>query len=122
MPEVVQVARPQSLADGFTDDRGSPVEIQELKIDPIVYRITARGRPVRVSGTEFRLLHFLMSNPEVAHSRDHLVRRVWGGQSAVGDRAVDVYVRRLRKALSQHGYDRFIQTVRSVGYRFSTLE
>jgi two-component system phosphate regulon response regulator PhoB len=45
---------------------------------------------------------------------------VWGGNVYVEERTVDVHIRRLRKALEECGYDRFIQTVRGTGYRFST--
>ena len=69
--------------------------------------------------TEFRLLHFLMSNSERAFSRDQLLDRVWGVNVYVEDRTVDVYIRRLRKVLAPFGYDRLIQTVRGLGYRLS---
>jgi len=53
------------------------------------------------------------------YSRDQLLDRVWGSNVYIDDRTVDVHVRRLRKALSPHGCERLIQTVRGVGYRFS---
>ncbi len=70
--------------------------------------------------TEFKLLHFFMTHPERVYSREQLLDHVWGTNVYVEDRTVDVHIRRLRKALTEHGYDRLIQTVRGVGYRFSS--
>ena len=72
-----------------------------------------------ISPTEFRLLHFFITHPERVYTRAQLLDQVWGQNVFVEERTVDVHIRRLRKTLSPYGYDRFIQTVRSVGYRFS---
>jgi two-component system phosphate regulon response regulator PhoB len=53
-------------------------------------------------------------------SRGQLLDRVWGGNVYIDERTVDVHIRRLRKALQDHGFDRYIQTVRGAGYRFSS--
>jgi two-component system phosphate regulon response regulator PhoB len=91
-----------------------------LTLDPVSHRVTANGAPVDMGPTEYRLLEFFMGHPERAYSRTQLLDQVWGGNVYVEDRTVDVHIRRLRKALEPHGYDRFIQTVRGTGYRFST--
>jgi len=64
-------------------------------------------------------LEFFMTHPERVYSRDQLLDRIWGGNVYVEERTIDVHIRRLRKALEEFGYDRFIQTVRGSGYRFS---
>jgi hypothetical protein len=69
--------------------------------------------------TEFRLLHFFMTHPERVYSRSQLLDRVWGRNTYVEERTVDVHILRLRKALASGGYDRCVQTVRGAGYRFS---
>ena len=69
--------------------------------------------------TEYRLLAFFMSHQERAYSRTQMLDQVWGGNVYVEDRTIDVHIRRLRKALEPYGYERFIQTVRGTGYRFS---
>jgi len=61
-----------------------------------------------------------MSHPERAYTRTQMLDQVWGGNVYVEDRTIDVHIRRLRKALEPYNYDRFIQTVRGTGYRFST--
>jgi two-component system phosphate regulon response regulator PhoB len=95
------------------------VEIHGLRLDPLSYRVTANGEFIELGPTEFRLLHFFMTHPERVYTRGQLLDRVWGSNSHVEDRTVDVYIRRLRKALATRGHDSFLQTVRGAGYRFS---
>jgi len=103
-------------APQMTDDA---VELGGLAIDPATHRVTARGAPIGVGPTEFRLLHFLMTHPERVHSRAQLLDQVWGDHVFVEERTVDVHIRRLRKALEPSGLDRLVQTVRGSGYRLS---
>src|SRR3990172_8803916 len=95
------------------------IEIRGLKLDPITYRVTANGAAIDISPTEFRLLHFFITHPERVYSRSQLLDQVWGQNVYIEERTVDVHIRRLRRTLAPYGFDRFIQTVRSVGYRFS---
>ena len=60
-----------------------------------------------------------MRNPDRAFDRNQLLDRVWGRSVYVEERTVDVHILRLRKLLKPYGLDRTVQTVRSVGYRFS---
>lgn len=96
------------------------IEIDGLCLDPVSHRITANEFPVEMGPTEYRLLEFFMSHQERAYSRTQLLDQVWGANVYVEDRTIDVHIRRLRKALEPFGFDRFIQTVRGTGYRFST--
>ncbi len=66
------------------------------------------------------MLEFFMTHPERVYSREQLLDRIWGGNVYVEERTIDVHIRRLRKALEPHGFDRFVQTVRGAGYRFSS--
>nr|VFK39106.1 MAG: two component transcriptional regulator, winged helix family [Candidatus Kentron sp. SD]VFK44644.1 MAG: two component transcriptional regulator, winged helix family [Candidatus Kentron sp. SD] len=95
------------------------VEYGSVRLDPTTRRVTACQSTITLGPTEFRLLHFLMLHPERIHSRTRLLDRVWGTNIAIEERTVDVYMRRLRKALRESDCDRYLQTVRSVGYRFS---
>ena len=83
------------------------------------HRITIQGNDVHTGPTEFRLLELLMRNPDRAFDRNQLLDRVWGRSVYVEERTVDVHILRLRKLLKPYGLDRTVQTVRSVGYRFS---
>ena len=93
-----------------------------LSLDPVGHRVEVDNTPLNLAPTEFRLLHFFMSNPDRVYSREQLLDYVWGRGVFVEERTVDVHIRRLRKALEDRGYDRFIQTVRGAGYRFSTRD
>lgn len=96
------------------------IEVEGLVLDPVSHRITADDQPVDMGPTEYRLLEFFMGHQERAYSRTQLLDQVWGANVYVEDRTIDVHIRRLRKALAPWDYDRFIQTVRGTGYRFST--
>jgi len=96
------------------------LQVADLRIDTRTHRVSLRDLPLELSPTEFRLLHFFVSHPERVYSRSQLLDEVWGNQSYIEERTVDVHIRRLRRILEPHGYGALIQTVRSVGYRFST--
>ncbi len=104
------------LAPQMTDD---PIEVSGLRLDPATHRVSGNGITLEFGPTEFRLLHYLMSNPERVHSRSQVLDRVWGDRVFVEDRTVDVHIRRLRRALEASGHENLIQTVRGAGYRFS---
>ncbi|TAJ52075.1 MAG: phosphate regulon transcriptional regulatory protein PhoB [Nevskiaceae bacterium] len=95
------------------------LSVAGLEVDAASQRVTARGEPVKLGPTEYRLLHFFISHPERVYTREQVLDRVWGQNVYVEERTVDVHIRRLRKALEPHGYDNMIQTVRGTGYRFS---
>ena len=90
-----------------------------LILDPVAHRVSANDDRVEMGPTEFKLLHFFMAHAERVFSREQLLDNVWGTNVYVEDRTVDVHIRRLRKAISAHGHDSMIQTVRGAGYRFS---
>ncbi|MBV6422476.1 MAG: Phosphate regulon transcriptional regulatory protein PhoB [Steroidobacteraceae bacterium] len=97
------------------------IEFEGLVLDRGSHRVTAGDRTVSLGPTEFRMLEFFMTHPERVYSRDQLLDRIWGGNVYVDERTIDVHIRRLRKALEEHGCDRLVQTVRGAGYRFSAL-
>ena len=101
-------------------EAGALIEINGLRLDPETYRVTANGQDIEISPTEFKLLRFFIGHPERVYSRSRLLDQVWGENVYVEERTVDVHIRRLRKTLEPFGFQRYIQTVRSVGYRFST--
>jgi two-component system phosphate regulon response regulator PhoB len=103
-------------APGGQDDL---VRANGLTLDQAGHRVLAGESTVSLGPTEYRLLAFFMTHPDRVYSRSQLLDRVWGGNVYVEERTVDVHIRRLRKALEDHGYDRYIQTVRGAGYRFS---
>jgi len=92
----------------------------ELVLDATTNRVTARGRLVNLRGVEYRLLEFLMSHRGRTFNRTQLLAHVWGDDNDVDERTVDVNVQRLRKILTEPGYEAYIQTVRGFGYRFAS--
>lgn len=106
-------------APQMTDD---PIEIQGLSLDPSTHRVIGNSANIDLGPTEFRLLHFFMSNAERVHTRSQLLDKVWGDRVFVEDRTVDVHIRRLRNALAVSGHQDLIQTVRGSGYRFSAIK
>ena len=114
------VARIRAVMRRSANSEDDLLSIGELSLDTQAHRLVLAGEPIHVGPTEYRLLEFLMRNPERVFSREQLLDRVWGRNVYVEDRTVDVHVLRLRKLLAKQNYDRHIQTVRGAGYRFST--
>ncbi len=96
-----------------------PLQVEALFLDPATYQVRVGHTALQVSPKEFLLLHFFMSHPERVHERGHLLDQVWGLDTIVDERTVDVHMGRLRKLLEPHGLNSWLQTVRGVGYRFS---
>lgn len=112
-------ARVRALLGRTRADRVAGVHAAgDLELDRDKWRVYRAGRDVRLGPTESRLLEHLMGEPGQVFSRAQLRDSVWGPSSEIDERTVDVYVGRLRKALS-NGLERDpIRTVRGVGYSF----
>lgn len=102
-------------------DRQLPEVIQsgQLRIDRGRFEVTVHGKVTPLTTREFELLYALAANRGRALSRDRLLDMVWGQDGFVESRTVDVHITRLRTKLSERsGPERYIETVRGVGYRF----
>ncbi|MBI1424558.1 MAG: phosphate regulon transcriptional regulatory protein PhoB [Gammaproteobacteria bacterium] len=95
------------------------IKVGDLSLDTVSHRVIVNETPVELGPTEFRLLHFFMSHAERVFSRSQLLDQVWGNNVYIEERTVDVHIRRLRRALEAYNCDKYIQTVRGAGYRFS---
>ena len=90
-----------------------------LELDPASRQVRLNGEVLALTATEFRLLEFMMSRPGVVFSREQLLNSVWGQDRAITDRAVDVYVLRLRQKIEQdQTAPALIHSVRGFGYTF----
>ncbi|MDE2306101.1 MAG: phosphate regulon transcriptional regulator PhoB [Gammaproteobacteria bacterium] len=98
------------------------IEFDRLRLDDSSHRVSCGEEEIALGPTEYRLLHFFMTHTERVFTRGQLLDRVWGGNTYVEERTVDVHIRRLRKALEPSGLDRLVQTVRGSGYRFSNRD
>lgn len=96
------------------------VEVDGLVLNAASHRVTASGRPIELGPTEFRMLKFFMTHRDRVYTRSQLLDYIWGASVYIEERTVDVHILRLRKALAATGFDRYVQTVRGAGYRFST--
>jgi two-component system phosphate regulon response regulator PhoB len=101
-------------AKGAADD--GVVQVRELVIHPGRHEAILDGKPLELTFTEFRLLHFLARRPGWAFTRAQIVDAVKGEDYPVTERSVDVQVAGLRKKMGDWG--NYIETVRGVGYRF----
>jgi DNA-binding response OmpR family regulator len=100
-----------------------PVVLGDLVVDRARRVATLDGKPLSLRPKEFDLLYFLARHPGVVHSRDVLLRRVWGYDYSFGTRTVDVHVRWLRQKIERDpSRPTRLETVRGVGYRLVTSE
>ncbi len=97
------------------------IEASGIQIDLSSHRLIIKGQNVNIGPTEYRLLELLMRHPDRVFERDQLLDRIWGRSTYIEIRTVDVHILRLRKVLKPFGLDGTIQTVRSVGYRFTPI-
>ena len=95
---------------------GKTLKIEDLELDPAAHRVRRSGQEVPLGPTEFRLLQHFMERPGRVLSRAQLVTGVWGQDSDIEERTVDVQVKRLRAAINAPGGKDMIRTVRSAGY------
>jgi len=96
------------------------INFDELTLDTSANRVTVRGELLNLRGAEYRILEFLMMHPGRTFNRTQLLTHIWGDDTEVDERTIDVNVRRLRKVLTAPGYEAHIQTVRGFGYRFAS--
>ena len=116
------VARIKALLRRSGAPENDVLEASGIRIDLVSHRLTLEGKNINIGPTEYRLLELLMRNPDRVFERDQLLDRVWGRSSYIETRTVDVHVLRLRKVLKPFGLDGTVQTVRSVGYRFTPIQ
>ena len=92
------------------------IETSDLKINMENFMVTFNGKEFNMPKKEFELLIFLLSKPGKVFGREEILNNVWGSEVIVGDRTIDVHVRKLRE---KFGNDK-IKTVKGFGYQFET--
>ena len=107
---------------------GQPAEdeavlaVKDIVLYPERHQVTVRGEPCTLTHKEFSLLHLLMAGAGKVLTRELLLERVWGYETEVDTRTVDVHVRYLRQKIEEDPANPvYIETVRGVGYRFSRV-
>ena len=124
MKELVARARAAARRGIRRDEspRGEPIEIEELRIDPLEVQAYVDGESAELTPTEFRLLYQLALDRGRVVTRDELLQKLWGRRESHRDRTVDVFVRRLREKVDRRApRHTFIQTRYGVGYRLEPV-
>ena len=103
------ILRRSSISEGEKENTET-----ELIIDREKYTVTLKGEDIHLPKKEFELLALLASKPGKVFERDLILETVWGSEIIVGDRTIDVHVRKLREKIG----DEYIKTVKGVGYKF----
>ena len=90
------------------------IEIGSLVIDRSGYKVTLNGKDISLPRKEFELLFLLGSKPGKVFKREFILESVWGKDVVVGDRTIDVHIRKLREKIG----DSYFKTIKGVGYKF----
>lgn len=96
------------------DEKDNKITVGAVTIDPEQFLVQYKSTIFSLPRKEFELLHLLMSKPGKVFHRDEILSKVWGTDVIVGDRTIDVHIRKLRQKLN----DELITTVKGVGYKF----
>lgn len=119
---VVKVIKPKILISKInallqltakTEQSTKLIEIGDMVIDKDNFRVTKNGQVFLLPKKEFDLLYLLASNIQKVFKREEILEKVWGNDVIVGERTIDVHIRRLREKLG----DRSIQTLKGIGYK-----
>ena len=96
------------------DNDINEIEFENIKIDREKYKVYISDKILNLPRKEFELLYLLASKPDKVFKRDKIMEMVWGGEVIVGDRTIDVHIRKLREKIG----DKYFKTVKGVGYKF----
>jgi len=112
----VLVSRVKALLKrrGVTKEESTILEFGDILVDTEKHQTIYKGKEVTLAKKEFKLLQLLISKPGKVFTRDEILEKVWGLDIVVGDRTIDVHIRKLREKLADH----YIKTVKGVGYKF----
>jgi two-component system alkaline phosphatase synthesis response regulator PhoP len=112
----VLVSKVKGLLRRFKEDIApkTTLDFYNLVINREEYKLLIDGEERTLPRKEFELLYLLASKPGKVFKRDVIMEKVWGNEVVVGDRTIDVHIRKLREKLG----DQFFKTIKGVGYTF----
>ncbi len=110
----ILLSKVKSLLRRISIDQDEIIELEGLIIDRSSYKISISGNELNLPRKEFELLYLLASRPGKVFKREHILESVWGKDVVVGDRTIDVHIRKLREKIG----NTFFKTVKGVGYKF----
>ncbi len=102
------------LRRGETETKKTSIRVGNIEIDEDKYLVYKDNDPLNLPRKEFQLLQLLMSKPGRVFTRDEIMNKVWGTETIVGDRTIDVHIRKLREKIG----DDYFKTIKGVGYKF----
>jgi two-component system alkaline phosphatase synthesis response regulator PhoP len=111
----VLLSRIHALLRRKTKSEQKDVISHELKINRERYLVEKDGMEIQLPRKEFELLALLTSRPDFVFKREVILEQVWGSEVVVGDRTIDVHIRKLREKIGEHS----ISTVKGIGYKFN---
>ena len=97
-----------------TGSQSEVFEVGGIRVEKDRHLIVKNGIEISLPKKEFKLLVLLISKPGKVFSREYILQHVWGNEVVVGDRTIDVHVRKLREKIG----DDYIKTIKGVGYKF----
>ena len=112
----VLMSKVKGLLRRFRDkeDIQNILKFDQLIIDREAYKIINKGKEISLPRKEFELIYLLASRPDKVHKRQTIMEKVWGSNVIVGDRTIDVHIRKLREKIG-HNY---FKTIKGIGYKF----
>ncbi len=110
----ILIKKISSISKRINNNLSNVLDLGDIKVDKESYLITINKEDISLPRKEFELLYLLASKPGKVFSRDEIMAKVWGTQVIVGDRTIDVHIRKLREKIG----DKCIKTVKGVGYKF----
>ena len=110
----ILLSKVKSLLRRISIDQDEIIELEDLIIDRSSYKISLSGNELNLPRKEFELLYLLASKPGKVFKREYILESVWGKDVVVGDRTIDVHIRKLREKIG----NTFFKTVKGVGYKF----
>jgi two-component system, OmpR family, alkaline phosphatase synthesis response regulator PhoP len=110
----VFLSRIQALMRRSELPTSKELNFEELTIDPVNYLIKLKDKSIELPKKEFETLYLLASKPGKVYSRNEILSKVWGRDVIVGDRTIDVHIRKLREKIGE----KYVQTIKGVGYKF----
>lgn len=116
------IARVEALIrrNQVSDNANGALTIGELQIDYYNRMFSVKGNPVELTNNEFRLISYMMNNPDRVLEKDELTSKVWELPVKAQTNFLNVYVSYVRKKIQQHTRKKYIQTVRKRGFMFSS--
>ncbi|MEP7320317.1 MAG: response regulator transcription factor [Saprospiraceae bacterium] len=110
----VFLSRIQALLRRIDTEKSQSLVFTDLIIDPVLFIVTVDKKPIDLPKKEFEILYLLASKPGKVFNRTEILNKIWGREVIVGDRTIDVHIRKLREKIGE----KYVHTIKGIGYKF----